>query len=90
MVEGGTALGWILTIALDGAILGACIATMFVSLRATQAWLRRREAGDFATGVVIIVVFCGLFVGAWLPVGIVLGTRYLVRRVRPQFPTSKI
>ena len=52
------------------------------ALRGIQAWLRRREVGDFAAGVVILVTFCGLFVGAWLPVGLVLGARSLLRRTR--------
>jgi hypothetical protein len=82
MIEGGTVLGWVLTLAIDGAILGACAATMFFALRGIQAWLRRRETGDFATGVIILVLFCVLFFGAWLPVGIIMGTRSLVRRFR--------
>jgi hypothetical protein len=82
MVQGGTVLGWVLTLAIDGTILAAFSATMFFALRRTEGWLRRREAGDFATAVVILVVFCGLFVGAWLPVGCFLGSRSLIQRVR--------
>ncbi|HXB14737.1 MAG TPA: hypothetical protein VNV44_03240 [Solirubrobacteraceae bacterium] len=82
MIAGATILGWVLTIAVDGAILAAFIGTMFVALRATQAWLLHRDTGDLLTGVIILFVFCGLFVGAWLPVGLVLATRSLLRRVR--------
>lgn len=82
MILGSTVLSWTLTVAIDGTILAACVVTMFFALRGTQAWLRRREVGNFATGVVIFVTFCGLFVGAWLPVGLILGARSLLRRTR--------
>ena len=83
MIEGGSVLGWALTLAIDGTILGACAVTMFFALRRVQTWLRRRETSDFATGVIILVLFCCLFFGAWLPVGIVMSVRFLARRVGP-------
>jgi len=59
-----TVLGWVLAIAIDGAILVGFGLTMFFALRGPHRYLQRRGVGDFATGAIILVSFCGLFIGA--------------------------
>jgi hypothetical protein len=81
MILGSTVLGWVLALAVDATILVACGISMFLALRGTHRYLQRRQAGDFATGVVILVTFCGLFIGGWMPVGLVLGIRRIWRLV---------
>jgi hypothetical protein len=83
MVFGGsdTVSGWLLAIAIDGASLVGFGLTMFFALRGKYRSLQRRGVGDFATGVVMLVSFCGLFIGVWLPVGVVLGARRVWRMV---------
>ena len=80
MLFGSTVLGWVLALAIDGTIITAFAVSTFFALRRTHAYLQRHEVGDFATGVAIFVTFCCLFVGGWLPVGAVLGGRWLLRR----------
>jgi hypothetical protein len=75
------ALGWLLAIAIDTAILVSFGFSTFFALRGTHRYLQRRGVGDFATGAVILASFCGLFIGGWLPVGLVLGVRRIWRRV---------
>lgn len=42
---------------------------------------RDDDVGDFATAVVMLVSFCGLFIGAWLPVAAMLVARWVWRTV---------
>ncbi len=79
-MSGDSVLGWILALAIDGAILVAFGLTMFFALAGTRRYLREREVGDFAMGVVIVVTFCALLIGAWLPVGVFLVGRRVWRR----------
>jgi hypothetical protein len=81
MILASTFLGWVVALAIDGTILVACGASMWFALRGTQGYLQRHKVGEFATGVIILVTFFGLFIGAWLPVGLVLGVRRISRLV---------
>jgi hypothetical protein len=50
-----------------------------VALRATHVYLRRQQMGDFAVGAIMFVAFFDLFIGAWLPVGLMLVGRGSIR-----------
>jgi hypothetical protein len=81
MILGSTVLGWVGALAVDGALFVAFGTSMLFALRGTHEYLQRHEVGEFAMGAVIFVAFCGLFIGAWLPVGLVLGVRRISRLV---------
>ena len=81
MILASTVFGWVFAVAIDGAILVAFGVSMVLALRGTHEYLQRHNVGEFATGVVIFIAFCALFIGAWVPAGLVLGARRVRRLV---------
>lgn len=77
----GSLLGWVLAIAIDGAILVAFAWVTAIVLQGTNRFLVRRTVGNGVGACVMAVTALVCFVGAWLPIGAVLFARRIWRLI---------